>query len=96
MDEDPEQPVEMGDEDIDSDEGFSGGGLGCEDDDDAGVDDDEPDPQDEQAAQNKTDNIKAPKPRTPLPPWLINIFNAFVLESDTKNRNVNGLPPLYH
>ena len=88
--EDPQHPVNLGDDD-DEDEG-DGEGVGSKDLDEAEGDegDDEGDPNQVPAGPDE-------KTRTqrPLPGWLLSHFRMKVAECGPNFRNAHGLPPLY-
>lgn len=89
-DEDPQHPVDLGDDD-DEDEG-DGEGVGSEDLDEAEGDegDDEGDPNQVPAGPDEKTRT-----RRPLPGWLLSHFCMKVAECGPNFRNSHGLPPLY-
>ncbi|KAH9475789.1 Werner syndrome ATP-dependent helicase-like protein [Psilocybe cubensis] len=98
-DEDPQRPVELADEDQDEDEetGMSGEGIGVdvgfeENQDEKG---DELDPVDENVEDSEYQENTGRRIRHARPVWLLEAFEAKVLESAPEKRDKHGLPPLY-
>ena len=89
-DEDPQRPVDLGDDD-DDDEG-DGEGVGSEDLDETEGDegDDEGDP-----SQVPAGPSERPQTRRRLPEWLLSQFRMKLAECGPNFRDVHGLPPLY-
>ena len=91
--EDPQQSIEISEDDEDDE--ATGDGLGEEDDDldDNGEGDGDFDEGSE--FDDKGMAGKAKPSRRPLPPWLLEPFKARVTESSSQYRDAAGLPPLY-
>ena len=93
-DEDPQRPVDLGDDD--EEEEGDGEGTGSDDLYEAKSDegDDEGDPNQVPASAGPDDSEKT-QTRRPLPGWLLSHFRMKVAECGPNFRDANGLPPLY-